>query len=709
MLAANSFTCIMSQFSSKTQFSFEQAGLARFQPALSRADAEARASSLLEQMSAEERFNVVCGGGFTIRACERLEIPEIIMYDGGQGVNLRPWCDNGVLEKTVSFPCTQQLAATWNRRLSGEYAKAIAEECRAGGIHVLLAPGVNIYRLSQCGRNFEYLGEDPYLTAELTRIYVTAVQNEGVMATLKHFACNNVEFSRKHSDSRIGERALNDIYLPAFKAGIEAGVLSVMTGYNLLNGEYCGESHYVINELLREQLGFEHLVMTDWNSVTDGVKVANSGQDLEMPSGAKLTEAKDTLLGTEAIDRMALSVLRSCLMMGFYDRPQLVPELLESLGEHEQIAYQTALEGIVLLRNENSILPLSERSGGPILVTGNYASRTPLAGWGSGRIEGYNPESFIDAFARKAGDASIQYRLHPSDEEISAAKTVIICVGYEHEGEGKDRPFELPKAVETQINQLVALNRRVIVVVCTGGAVRMDWNDQAAAIFQAGYCGQRGPAALADLIWGTVSPSGKLPYTMEVSFSDSPDPDYVPEGLDVSDQRNNLQLPGLDKPEHFTGEWPHRINYEEGVFVGYRWYAQQQIQPRYCFGHGLSYSQFEYRNLEVEAVDTSTWVVSVDVCNVGPMDAAEVVQLYIEPVNPIADQPVRQLKGFDKVFVLAGACKLARIYIEIDDFKSFDTGEGVSVITTDAWQLCVGSSVQDIRLRQLHQVPNSSL
>ena len=642
----------MNPVSLKTQFSYDQAALLPFKSEQSQGEAELRAKELLSQMSAEERFNLVCGGGFTIRACERLQIPEIIMYDGGQGVNLRPWCDNGVLEKTVSFPCTQQLAATWNRRLTGQYAKAIAEECRAGGIHVLLAPGVNIYRSSQCGRNWEYMGEDPYL--------------------------------------------------PAFKAGIEAGVLSVMTGYNLLNGEYCGQSYYVIQKLLREQLGFEHLVMTDWNSVTDGNKIASSGQDLEMPSGAKLTEAKDQLLGSEAIDRMALRVLRTCIMMGFHDRPQLVPELVERLSEHEEVAYQTALEGIVLLRNEASILPLAENSEETILVTGNYASRTPLAGWGSGRIEGYNPESFVDTFARKAGDHTVQYRLHPNEGEVSSANAVIVCVGYEHEGEGKDRPFELPKPVEAQIQQLVALNRRVIVVICTGGAVRMDWHDQTAAIFQAGFCGQRGPAALADLIWGTVSPSGKLPYSIERHFADSPDPDYVPKGLNVSDQRNNLQLPGLEKPEHFTGEWPHQIHYKEGVFVGYRWYAQQQIQPRYCFGHGLSYSQFEYRDLRVQPVDASTWEVAVDVCNVGSMDAAEVVQLYLEPVEALAEQPARQLKGFDKVSVAAGDTQQARIYIELDDFKSFDSSVGEAVLPTDAWHLCVGSSMQDIRLRKVH-------
>ena len=692
----------MNSVSLKTQFGYEQAALPPFKSAQSQGEAELRAKKLLSQMTAEERFNLVCGGGFTIRACERLQIPEIIMYDGGQGVNLRPWCDNGVLEKTVSFPCTQQLAATWNRRLTGQYAKAIAEECRAGGIHVLLAPGVNIYRSSQCGRNWEYMGEDPDLTAELTRVYVTAVQNEGVMATLKHFACNNVEFSRKHSDSRIDERALNEIYLPAFKAGIEAGVLSVMTGYNLLNGEYCGQSYYVIQKLLREQLGFEHLVMTDWNSVTDGNKIASSGQNLEMPSGAKLTEAKDQLLGSEAIDRMALKVLRTCIMMGFHDRPQIVPELVERLSEHEEVAYQTALEGIVLLRNEASILPLAENSEETILVTGNYASRTPLAGWGSGRIEGYNPESFVDAFARKAGDHTVQYRLHPNGEEVSSASSVIVCVGYEHEGEGKDRPFELPNPVEAQIQQLVALNRRVIVVICTGGAVRMDWHDQAAAIFQAGFCGQRGPAALADLIWGAASPSGKLPYSIERRFADSPDPYYVPKGLNVSDQRNNLQLPGLEKPEHFTGEWPHQIHYKEGVFVGYRWYAQQKIQPRYCFGHGLSYSQFEYLDLRVQSVDTSTWEVTVDVCNVGSMDAAEVVQLYIEPIEALAEQPARQLKGFDKVSGAVGDTQQARIYIELDDFKSFDSSAGEAVLPTDAWHLCVGSSLEDIRLRKLH-------
>ncbi|WP_269522731.1 beta-glucosidase family protein [Coraliomargarita parva] len=656
-------------------------------------------------MSAEERFDLVCGIGFCIRGNERLGIPEVIMYDGGQGVNLRPGCDTGPLTQTVSFPCTQQLAATWNRQLARDYAQALGEECRAGGIHVLLAPGINIYRLSQCGRNFEYMGEDPYLTSEFTRIYVTAVQNEGVMATLKHFACNNVEFTRKHSDSRIGDRALNEIYLPAFKAGVEAGVLSVMTGYNQINGEYCGESYHVITELLRERLGFEHLVMSDWNSVTDGQKIAHSGQDLEMPMGAKLKESKEALLGSEQIDRMAMSILRTSLMMGFYDRDQSVPELVERLPAHEQTAYQTALEGIVLLRNENSTLPLKKDGAGKVLVTGNFASVSPLAGKGSGRVEGYNPLPFIDAFARKAGDAQVRYRLHPSDDEITSAETVIVCVGYDYEGEGEDRPFELPEKVEKQIQNLVDLNQRVIVVLCTGGAVRMNWHDQTAAIFQASFCGQRGAEALADLIWGDACPSGRLPYTMEVDFADSPDPDYVPEGLHVSDGRNNVQLPGQAKPPHFTGEWPHRVNYKEGSFVGYRWYAQQGIEPRYWFGHGLSYTQFEYSDLQVKAVDARTWEVSLEIRNVGPMDGAEVVQLYVEPLKPSPRQPMRVLKGFVKVYIAAGASCRARIYFDQDDFHIFDSEGCFQRPSNSEFHLCLGSDYQKIHLRERFDLP----
>ena len=338
-----------------------------FQP-LSYEVADKMADSVLALMTTDEKITYIGGDrSFFIRPIPRLNLSEVYMTDATQGVHIREkFRDNDLskyqLEKSTAFPCPLALTATWNTTLANKYATAIGEECRGGGIGILLGPGMNNYRISQCGRNFEYFGEDPYLRSRFIEAYVKGVQSTGTIATLKHFVANNTEFFRRKSNSIIDERTLHEIYLPPFKAGVDAGAQAVMTSYNLLNGEWCGQSDYVINNLLRKQLGFQWLVMTDWWSVYNGEKVVNSGQNLEMPQSVALKDVQTLLtegkVKIEDINRMVKSILRTYFAMKLSDQKFDQPDSA-MYDAHESVALQTAREGIVLLKNDNNILPLN--------------------------------------------------------------------------------------------------------------------------------------------------------------------------------------------------------------------------------------------------------------------------------------------------------------------------------------------------------------
>ncbi len=677
----------------KQRHALSRAGLTPFEPPVSYDEADRRAAQLVAQMSAEEKFDMVCGRGFYIGGCERVGVPDINFTDATQGVHLREQFPAGRLSQSVCFPSALMLTSTWNRKLVAEYARAVGEECRAGGIHVLLGPGMNIYRISQCGRNFEYTGEDPCLAAEMIYLYVTAVQQTGVIATLKHFIANETDYWRKLSNSIVSGQALQEIYLRAFQAGVEAGALAVMTAYNRLNGEYCGESSEAIDGLLRGQLGFRHLVMTDWSSVTDGELVAHSGQDLEMPYGVCLKAARDTLLGTPEIDRMVRSIVRTFAMMGFLDHDQEQRAYLVNLPLHEDVAYRVACEGTILLRNDG-LLPMEPERGQRIIVAGNWATRTPIAGKGSGYVEGYDNESYADAISGRFAAARVLVRNPPSDADLAAADTVIICTGFGYEGEGRDRPFRLPDAENELIERASRLARRVVVVVTSGGGVAMEWHDSVNAIVHAPFGGQAGAEALAAVLSGDVNPSGRLAFTIEQHFSDSPGAGYLPPGGSVDDPVQGGE-PGTERPDHITGTWPYEITYDEGVFVGYRWYDAKQRPVRYWFGHGLSYTTFSYADLTVTVREEGLWEVSVAVKNTGGMEGAEVVQLYVEHRASEArrqsppERPRRELKAFDKVLLDPEETRTVGLLLSADDLTTVP-GDYV---------LHVGSSYADIRLK----------
>ncbi len=665
------------------------------------AQADAIADSVLKQMTLDEKIALIGGDrGFFLRPIARLGLQEVYMTDATGGVHIRDnFRDANLapyrLERSTAFPCPLCLAATWNPALAYRYAEAIGEECRAGGIGILLGPGMNAYRVSQCGRNFEYFGEDPFLRARIVEEYVRGVQSTGTVATLKHFVANNTEFYRRRSNSIVDDRALHEIYLPAFEAGVNAGAKAVMTSYNLLNGEWCGQSATVINDILRGELGFQWLVMTDWESVYDGEKVITSGQDLEMPRASALNNVR-TLLdegkvqGAE-IERMVRSILRTYYVMRFDERKK-DPSLNDRLGEHEQVALQTAREGIVLLKNGGGILPLSTDVKS-ILLTGSFVD-TLAAGGGSAAVKGYDIHLMLDEFKKVYGKA-LTFVRNPTVEQIRGADAVICNVGT-HDSEGWDRPFALPDDQEARVQACVQNNPHTIVVVTSGSGIRMTgWDAKAAAILYAWYGGQNGNIALAEIVSGIANPSGKLPMTIEKEFTDSPAHDYLPAGEALFSG-----WPGAREREHPVFD----VRFTEGIFVGYRWFEKQKITPLYPFGFGLSYTSFEYSNLRVSsetfAVSDSV-TVAFEVKNTGGRPGAETAQLYVQSEGSPVPRPVKELKGFRKVVLNPGEKTTVEFRLGMRAFARWSPEAKSWVADKGKYVLLAGSSSSDITLTRL--------
>jgi beta-glucosidase len=660
-----------------------------FKPPINYAEAFKKADSILAKLSIEQKVDLIGGHNFFfVQGYPDLGIPELYLSDATAGVHIRKQLSNQ-LEKSVAFPAPINLAATWNPDLAQEVARSIGEECRAGGIAVLLGPGMNIYRISQCGRNFEYFGEDPYLAARMIEHFVVGVQSTGTIATLKHFLCNNTDYMRRRSNSIVDERALHEIYLPAFKAGIDAGAMAVMTSYNQLNGEWCGQNPYVINQLLRKDLEFKWLVMTDWWSTYDPEKIIKSGQDLDMPGepggDANFQKLGDVYLRTNAarllkerkvsgedIDRMAEKILTTEIAMDLLNRPVKDESYLKNFSHHEEIALQDAREGIVLLRNENNVLPIAKDFSKKILVTGEFLEKLPQGG-GSAAVEGYDNLLMLVALRNEFGN-QMEYAENPSEDQIKSADVVLVSIGT-HDSEGHDRPFDLPKGTDDEIIHYAGLNPGVVVVVNSGGGVRMtNWNDKVAGIIYAWYPGQIGNKALAEVISGKTNPSGKLPITIEKEFADSPGSSYIPNGGQPHDaMRNDLD---------------------------YRWYESKEIEPLYYFGFGLSYTKFEISNLTVSKdifKQGDSLSIEITVKNTGKMAGAEVVQLYINPLNTPVPRPDKELKGFKKVYLNPGESKKVVMTLTDKDFSYWDISRHAWNAAPGEFNILVGAASNDIR------------
>ena len=646
------------------------------QPLMTYEEAEAKAAEVLKTLTLEEKLTMTQGHNrFFLPGAPAKGLPHIYTTDASLGVKnkqrLHDDAEVELAERTTQFPAFIMMAATFNPQLAHDYGHAVGEEARMAGAGVILGPGMNIYRNSQCGRNFEYVGEDPYLAASLMREYVIGMQSTGTLACAKHFLCNQTEFYRRRSNSIVDERAIMEIYTPAFKAAIDAGVATVMTSYNQLNGEWAGESKYVITDLLRGTLGFKGMVMSDWNSIYDWKKVITSGQNLDMPgenyfyikgTPAELVASGEVLEAD--IDKMILPTVATCIRWGLYDRynsgNQYDRSLEAKLPDHLKVSYQTAAEGAVLLEN-NGILPLS--TDRKVLVVGRrWLDDVPYGG-GAARVSGYDHQPLRKVFTNAFGD-NISFVKSAKAEQLKAADVVIVVTGT-FDSESTERPFEMEKRDEEAVKLAVENNPNTIVIVHSGSGINMSaWHDKCAALLYAWYPGQNGMEAVCDIVTGKVNPSGKLPMTIERSFKDSPAVNSVPQGFNLAKAKGNPN----EKAFH---PWTYDIHYHESVLVGYRWYETKGIEPLYPFGYGLSYTKFELKSAKVLGrgkVKTLTadkpLKVAVEVANTGSMAGAEVVQLYVSEKNPTVLRPKKELKAFEKVTLAPGEKKV--VTFEVD-------------------------------------------
>lgn len=687
-------------------------------------EADRRAREIASRMSFADKVKYTGGGKVKTAGgevwCGSLDmkhygIPGMAMADASAGVRLR---DGRVREyetggdypehlKATGFPSPIALTATWNPDLAETMAAAIATEAKSKGVHIQLAPGINVQRQPRCGRNFEYMGEDPHLISAMVSAYCRGMQDEGVIATVKHFVANNSEWFRKSGNSIIDGRALHEIYLPGFEGAInEGGCLGLMTAYNLINGEWAGQSKWLLSDLLRDELGYKGLIMTDWSSVWNSEKIIRSGQDIVMPNNNMMLEALKAGEITEeqhgdAIDRMVVEFMRPCIAMGFFDKPRRPVDV--PWNQHEALARRVAGESVVLLKNSGGLLPLSTDIR--VLVTGPNAVGTPTTAGGSASVTGYNQTGILEGLESALGKEAVQHASSPSEADLKLADVVVVCVGYNFdlEGENVERTFELPPGQDELIERCAAVNRNVIVLLTAGGGVAMPWLDRVPAVLHTLYLGQCVSHAAADVLTGAVNPSGKLPFTMQKSMNDFDA--YTDSGLDAltfpqgekkvrGKAANALQKTFLSGRRKVDDREVFDHTYSEGILVGYRWYDTKKIPVHFPFGHGLSYTTFSYDNLKVSA---DSLLVSFRVSNRGTCAGAETAQLYVRDVETGVLRPVKELKGFRKVFLKPGESVDVQLQLTERDLSFWDVNTRRWVAEPGRFELMVGSSSADVR------------
>lgn len=652
-----------------------------------------RAKSLVDQMTLQEKVEYIAGyrDGFYIRPVERLGIPEIRMADGPQGVRNNT--------KSTLFACGVAAAASWDQALAYEMGVALGQDSRARGVHILLGPGVNIYRSPLCGRNFEYMGEDPYLASRTAVNYIEGVQSQGVMATIKHFALNNQEYDRHHVSTNADERTMNEIYFPAFRAAVEeAKVGSVMTSYNLVNNVHASESGFLMRDNLREKWGFDGFVMSDWTSTYSTLGIVKGGLDLEMPRAFyfKYELIKPLIdsgvIRESEIDEKVQHILQTLIAFGFFDRPQLDKSISEDNAYSREVAYKMACESAVMLKNDG-VLPLKAGLKNRIVVMGPNADRIPCGG-GSGKVDPLYSISLYAGLGQLGKNYPVQL-IEPADKldyntpenvkALESASSVIICAGFdtETEKENHDRTFTLPEGQDAMIKFAAAHNSNVIVVIYSGGGFDMSaWKDDVKAIIMGWYPGQEGGLALARMLAGEFSPSGRLPMSIEACWEDNP----------VHDSYYTKE-----KAENKRGFTNRYVTYNEGVFMGYRGYDRLGTKPLYPFGYGLTYGDVEYSDLSVvpsgDGVD-----VKFTLTNHGKMAAAEVAQVYVGELCPSVPRPVKELKGYARVQLGKGESKSMTVHLGKEAFAFYDVDIHDFRVNAGKFSIMVGASVGDIRL-----------
>ena len=693
---------------------------------------EKRIEKLIKKMTLEEKVGLLHGNSkFYVAGVERLGIPEWSLSDGPHGVraeiNRHDWAYAGWTNDSASyFPTGTAFAAAWNPELAYRRGEVLGEEARWRKKDVLLGPGVNIIRSPLCGRNFEYMSEDPYMNSVLAVAYIKGLQSRDVACSVKHFAVNNQETNRTTVDVECSERALREIYLPAFKAAVqEGGALTVMAAYNKFRGEFCAENNYLVRKILRNEWGFDGVYVTDWGAAHSTVPSMEAGLDLEMGTlidkyedwyyANPLIEAvKSGKIPMSLVDEKVGDVLRVMIKTNVLDPKKRFGPGSMNTKEHQQATYDAAGEAIVLLKNQNNLLPLDFSSIKSLAVIGDNATRkhsngglsseikavyevTPLealrAKWGDKVdirfAQGYEKLStFVEGSNNGQSSGTFSSKTQESDallkEAVEVARTsdvaLLVCgLNHDYDTESFDRlNMDIPYGQVELIQEVVKANPRTIVVMIAGSPLNMAAVDICSpAIVWAWFNGMEGGNALVDVLSGKVNPSGKMPFTTPVSLDQS--------------------------PAHALGNFPGRdlkVNYEEDILVGYRWFDTKGLPVVYPFGYGLSYTTFDYSNLNTdkETYDQADTIqATFTLTNTGDREGAEVAQLYVsDPVCSVM-RPVKELKGFKKVFLKPGESRRITLDIPVSSLAFYSEAQSQFVVEPGEFILQLGASASDIK------------
>ena len=692
-------------------------------------DTAAKIKALVKQLTTEEKVKMVhASSSFTSGGVPRLGIPEIVTSDGPHGVRPehgRDWnLDNNSLDSGTYLPTGNCLAATWNPQLGYAFGAVLGSEARFRGKNIILGPGINIIRSPLNGRNFEYQSEDPFLVSKMVVGYIKGVQDQGVSACVKHYAANNQEAERFRINVQMSERALREIYLPGFKAAVEvAKVNTVMGSYNKFRGQWASQNHYFLNQILKKEWNFKGFVMSDWNAVHNTEEAYWNGLDLEMgtdlpmlpnPDYDKFFFGNNLLMLVKAgklsehiLDDKVSRILYVMFKTGMIDGKLKTGDY--NTKAHQQTAATIAEEGIVLLKNDNNILPLNNNNVKSIAVIGFNAARKQSMGGGSSQVRAFYEVTALDGIRNIAGNnIKVEYaqgyeikrgggaNKNMINEAVALAKKsdIVIYVGgsthgyrYDvwadnaYDAEDVDKPnMDMPFGQDELLEEILKANPKTIVTLMGGGAIDMTkWVNNTPAVIQNWYAGMESGNALARILFGTVNPSGKLPMTFPKKLQDN--------------------------PSYALGEYPGdtakslQVHYYDDIYVGYRYYDTYKVIPQFAFGHGLSYTNFEYSNLKLAAVGknvTATFTIK----NTGKIAGAEVAQIYVHEQNAALPRPEKELKGFEKVRLAAGEQKIISIKLDDNAFKYFDDVKNEWVMDKASFDILVGGSSDNIKLRK---------
>ncbi|MGE1128909.1 beta-glucosidase family protein [Bacillus wiedmannii] len=681
--------------------------------------------AIVSQMTLEEKAGMCSGFDYWhTKSVERLGIPSIMLSDGPHGLRKQENASDhlGLNESkpATCFPPAVNTASSWDCNLIQKVGNLLGIECQSEGISILLGTGANLKRSPLCGRNFEYFSEDPYLSANMSSSYIKGLQNQGIGASLKHFATNNQESNRFLTNVEVDERSLRELYLTSFEGPIkQEQPWTVMCAYNQLNGHYCSENKYLLNDILKEEWGHEGIVISDWGAVNERVQGLIAGMELEMPPGIFEGDKKiiaaihNGTLSEEVLDRAVERLLR-VIFKAVYSKQENVTFDIEN---HHNLAREIARESMVLLKNEDDILPLKKE--GTLAVIGAFAKKPRFQGGGSSYInptkldiplreienitgsamqvvyaEGYKLDDLTGRYSKQSlTSSSDQSNIKLIEEAKQIAKNADIAIVFAglpetYESEGTDREhIRIPEGQKRLIEEVAKVQKNIVVVLSNGSPIEMPWLDDVKGVLESYLGGQAAGGAIADLLFGIANPCGKLAETFPKKITDTP---------------SYLNFPGNEE----------RVEYREGLFIGYRYYDTLNIEPLFPFGFGLSYTTFEYLEISVdkkEIYDDEFVKVMVKVRNTGKVTGKEIIQLYMRDVKSSVIRPYKELKGFKKVELAPGEVKNIEFTLEKRAFAYYNTDIKDWYVESGEFEILVGKSSEEILLKETIHVKSTTI